>query len=282
MPYPYGLQGAPAVGGGLPGLPQRGSGSVAGADPSGPPAMRIFIRPGEGQQQFYNTPEWASYARVTALGKGGRGRGGTAGLPVTGTTSHGGGGAGLAGTNIELAPAGVPIVVSFDADATRVSFLGYQLTAGNGGDATDSAAGAGGLGSGGAVNFNGGSGALNSGGNNGGGGGAAGRGGNGAPAIPGAWTMGTTSGDSGLGDAYTTGGGVGAPGFNTSNSAPAGSQGRIRMDACVSGAVALGQSTFPATVTTADGGDGGGGSSGSTRLTISNMPGAALVLIELW
>ncbi len=276
MPYAYGMQGFPAVGSGLPGLPQRAS--AIGADPAGPPLTRVFIRPADGVQQNYVMPDWATYARVTALGRGGRGRGGTAGLPTTSSTAFGGGGAGLSGSNQEVVSAGLPINVNFDTDATRVSFLGYVLVAGNGGDATAAAGGIGGVGSGGAVNFSGGAGESGSNGRSGGG--AAGRGGNG---VAGGTAASYFGGDSGPGDAFTTGGGPGGAGSGISSTITPYPQGRVGMSTSSIGAVAIGQSTGPNIVPTSqDGGEGGGGSGGSPGTTMSNIPGAALVLIELW
>lgn len=277
MPYIYGLQGAPAVGGGLPGLPQRTGSTISGADPAGAPMSRAILRLTDGVQQNYIIPEWVSYARVTVIGKGGRGRGGTGGLSTATGQAHGGGGAGLAATAIESVSGGIPVNISFDDDAVRAGFLGYQLIGGNGGDATTSAGGIAGVGLGGAINFNGGAGGLcsASGGSGGGGGGAAGRGGNGTAGGTG------TSGDSGLGDPYATGGGPGGA-TAVQGAAPNTPQGRLRIAGCLIGAATLGQSTFPNIGINFDGCDGGGGASGCLGSTASSIPGPGLVLIELW
>lgn len=267
MTYAYGTKGAPAIGGGVPGLPRATT--AVGADPAGPPLQAIVIR----ESGTYVTPSWAAYARVTAIGRGGRGRGGTSGLPVGVSGAHGGGGAGLAASDIEAAPPGTVIGIDLAANAALVSFLGYQLSAGNGGDATLTAGGVGGIGTGGAINFNGGAGATqNSSNDGGGGGGAAGRGGNGASSINAAGAA------SGPGDALTTGGGGG--GGATNGSGVTSAPGPSRTDASQLGAVVLG-TTRPATTTNSNGGDGGGGAGGAVT-AVPNVPGGAVVLIELW
>lgn len=276
MAYPYGTQGAPVAGAGAPGLPSRPN--SAGGDPSGAPVQFIVLR----ANTIYFTPDWATYARVTALGKGGQGLGGLYGAALGSTGAHGGAGAGLAATNIEQVSAGTPVNVNFDSGSALASFLNYQLSGGKGGDATAAAGGAPGVGSGGAVNYNGGAGETASSSSNGsGGGGAAGRGGNG---VAGGVSLIICGGNSGPGDLYTTGGGAGGAGY----SAGYGAAGLVRVDVSALGAATIGKSlqflskTNSNSATTSDGGDGGGGSGGSLSAAISNIPGAALVLVELW
>lgn len=279
MPYPYGTQGAPVAGAGAPGLPSRPN--SAGGDPSGAPVQYVVLR----ANAIYFTPDWATYARVTALGKGGQGVGGTNGPAVGANGSPGGGGAGIAATNIETVSAGTPINVAFTAAAALASFLNYQLSGGNGGDgvAATGVGGAGGIGSGGAINFNGAAGQLASGSTAGGGGGAAGRGGNGgAPGSGGS----PNGGMGGPGDSYATGGGGGGAGSTSGSTIYA--AGLTRSDACLPGAALLGKTVqLSSTITgnsapSSDGGDAGGGSGGAGAATISNIPGGALVLVELW
>jgi len=276
MSNPYLPRIGPSIGGVLPGLPQR-AGTIE-SDPSGPPVQAIVLRATGGSRQTFITPSWATRARVTALGRGGQGRGGANG-PTIGSDAPGGGGAGLAATLIEDIPPGTSVDVLFGT-ATVVNFLNYQLSGGNGGDATSTAGGVGGVGSGGAINFNGGAGTTF-----GAGGGAAGRGGNGE--TGGGDVVVSVGGNSGPGDQYSTGGGAGGAQWNdTLNRVGAG--GISRVDTCLLGAALIGKSTTigggpnnPAAAN-CNGGDGGGGSGGSKNASISNIPGAALVLIELW
>lgn len=277
MGYPYGTQGAPTVGSGAPGLPQRLT--VLNGDITGLPVQAVIIR----TSTTYFTPDWATYARVTALGKGGQGLGGLGGAASGATGAHGGAGAGLAVTNIEQVAPGTPVNITFTSTATLAAFQNYQLSGGNGGNASSTAGGAAGVGSGGAVNFNGGAGettTASSGG--GGGGGAAGRNG---PGQVGGFSIGGTGGAGGAADAYATSGGAGGAGRSNGG---LGTGGLSRMDACVLGAVTIGKSCQnyiaggAASINYCDGGDGGGGSGGSINTTDSNVPGAGLVLIELW
>jgi hypothetical protein len=170
MSNPYAPQISAAIGGGLPGLPQRVA--TMGADPGGLPLSTALIR----EDTLYITPSWATYARVTAMGRGGQGRGGTSSLNPGSSGAHGGGGGGLASSLIEQIAAGTAVEISFTATATYANFLSYQLVGGNGGSASATAGGAAGVGSGGAVNYNGGVGATGVTSSAGmGGGGAAGR-----------------------------------------------------------------------------------------------------------
>lgn len=269
MGYAYGLKGAPSVGGGLPGLPQRAT--SIGTDPAGAPLQTVLLR----ASALFLTPAWATYARVTAQGRGGRGLRN----PASGG-AHGGAGGGLAASTIDAVSPSTPIEITFGTAATLANFSGYQLSGGYGGDATTSAGGAPGVGSGGAINFNGGAGATVSGGV-GAGGGAAGRGGNGAEGTG----NGTSSigGNSGPGDVLVTGGGAGGSGKDDTGLFTGALS---RTDASSLGAVVVGKSTVPptnpaGTPLTADGGDGGGGS-GGVKNGESNSPGQAWVLIELW
>lgn len=273
MGYRYGTQGAPVAGTAAPGLPQRQT--TLNGDTSGPPVQVLTIR----ATTNYVTPDWATFARVTALGKGGQGLGGTVGPAIGSTGAHGGGGGGLAATNIESVSSGTPVSINLDSGSALAAFLNYQLSGGKGGDATQAAGGAGGAASGGAVNFAGGAGytCTNGSAYSAPGGGAAGRAGAGNAATS------SNPGDGGLGDAYTTGGGAGGALNQTSNGQGAGAY--CRLDGSLLGAAVLGKSTRPFGTTTAlncDGGDGGGGSGGSQPSNVSNIPGAGLVLIELW
>jgi hypothetical protein len=279
MAYPYGTQGAPAVGGGAPGLPQRSP--TVGADPLGPALQVVVVRPGSIYENTpFVTPDWATYCRVTAVGKGGQAMGGLYGLAISASGAHGGAGAGLAATAIEPTPPGVPIAISFTSAATLVAFLNYQLSGGNGGDATSSGGGSGGVGSGGAINFNGGNGGTApSSSDSGAGGGAAGRGGNGVSAS------GNLSANSGPGDTYVTGGGAG--GASTSNAGTVRVGAVSRVDASSVGAILLGKSTTSLNASSlvapnSNGGDAGGGAGGVAGGPTSNLPGIPVVLIELW
>ena len=284
MSHPYAPRIGPAIGGALPGLPQR-TGFVE-SDLDGPPTQAIVVRAATGARQAVVTPSWATRGRVTALGRGGQGRGGTSGLSLSTNGAAGGGGAGLAATLIEDITPNTLVDIQFTATATLVEFLNYRLSGGNGGTGgTGGVApgGVGGIGSGGAINFNGGAGGTVAGTGNptggGGGGGAAGRGGNGDSVGD----LNSWGANGGPGDAYATGGGAGGAG---------GDVGGVRFgaisrtDASLPGAVLLGKSTIPTgggvASTNCDGGDGGGGSGGAVSSAVSNIPGAALVLIELW
>lgn len=277
MSHAYAPRIGAAIGGGLPGLPQR-TGFVE-SDPNGPPVQHVVLRAAGGLQQTFITPSWATRARVTALGRGGQGLGGTNGPPPTGG-AHGGGGAGIAATLIEEISPSTGVEIALTAIAATAEFLNYRLSGGNGGNATTSAGGAPGIGAGGAVNFNGGAGETVGGGGiaAGGGGGAAGRGGNGVNGSS------TNGGNSGAGDAYASGGGAGGAGYDSTLRYG----GQSIVDQCLLGAALIGKSTqpgyraVPPGTDNANGGDGGGGSGGSQSSAVSNIPGAALILIELW
>lgn len=285
MSNPYLPRIGPAIGAGFPGLPQR-AGTID-TDPNGPPLQSLVIRAAAGAQQTFVTPAWARRARVTALGRGGQGLAGTNGAGAGSTGAHGGAGAGLAASLIEDIPPNTGVEIAFTSTATLVGFLNYSLSGGNGGNATTTSGGAPGIGSGGAINFNGGAGGTGTTSSSGsGGGGAAGRAGNG---VAGSGPSVGDGGNSGPGDAYATGGGAGGAGSAIGSGAGnIGLPGISRTDASLLGAALIGSGvaftqTNPVRAINCDGGDGGGGSGGALGSpAISNIPGAALVLIELW
>jgi hypothetical protein len=262
--YPYNLRGAPSIGGGLPGLP-RGAANTIGADPLGFPAKFMFVR----ADALVLMPDWVTYYRVTATGNGGLGRGSSNGAP-------GGGGGACSGTaNVpERAVPGSPIQIRFTAAAVIVAVLSYLLSAGNGGAAGVGQSGAGGVATGGAVNFNGGNGGGTAGASTwGGGGGAASRAGNGGNA-PGA---GNTSGGAGaaafgyLGPAAN--GQIGHP----NGIAPSGTA--LVQDQFGAAVILITQAVTPST---RNGNDGGGGGAGGNSDGTNPSGGAGFVLLEFW
>lgn len=281
MVYPYGPRSAPAVGLGLPGLPRRKEG--LDLDPGSFPFVVAVLR----QDGNLIVPDWATLARVTSIGRGGRGV-----IRDALTLGGGGGGGGLAGSLVETVAAGDVITAAFTATATFALFNGSLLSGGNGGDAVLSSAGAGGIGSGGAVNFNGGAGAAGRGtastgtdAGGGGGGGAAGRGGNGLPAIPGNGTStNSTGGDGGPGVDYFGGGASGGSG--SPNSSAGTTQSNVGASQIALGqrlVVGLQGRTYAATTLKGAGGEGGGGGGGGrTGDPGTGEGGAGLVIIELW
>lgn len=148
MAYSYGTQGAPAVGGGAPGLPSRKQ-----ADQS------TYTRIVSGSGVLI-PPQGAKMMRVACIGGGGGGN-------VSATTANvgwAGGGGGCAASKIVPA---VPISYSIGAAGTYnvnggdtiADFSGYHLVGGGGKSGSNSPNG--GVGSGGDYNFNGGEGAVN-------------------------------------------------------------------------------------------------------------------------
>ena len=253
----YGPQGIVSGRPGSPGWPRKAA-LTLNSNTADFPAMVLFVR----SDQIIKLPEWCTYVRMGATGKGGDGAHAGTSAPAAS-----GGGGGFAGTNTIRAPFGGVINVTFDAVGTNVNAFGYSLIGGNGAPANLNTAGAGGVGSGGDVNFNGGSGVAGvSSSSLGGGGGAAGRGGNGSAGAQniggtGAPGAGFQTGAAG-GGARTTAGNVGA-------STP-------RLGAILS--VGL-----PGAVgTSSAGGDGGGGGGGNTDSAGPRNGGAGFALIELW
>lgn len=215
--YPYGTRGGPAVGGALPGMPRRKDGGAS-------LPTTILIDSGSGD---FKIPAGYSQARVVAVGPGG-----------TSTNRDGGGGGGLAATAIVRVNEGevISYVVGTAGQGsgvagsnTMVKFKGYNLV-GGAGQAISGGTGPGGVGSGGDINYVGGTGANGTAYNgSGGGGGAAGLGGNGGnggvpggtPGMPAVLTGEGAGGSGGQGLAGTNvtahgGGGPGQPGGGSS------------------------------------------------------------------
>jgi hypothetical protein len=264
MPYPYGPRGAPSVGNALPGLPRRDIVTI-GADPAAFPAAFMTVR----IDQNIRIPAWATYARVSATGKGGVGF-------RTGNRPPGGGGGGFSGTLVERAPPGAVISVRFDDLAVIVDALGYRLSAGTGSNGTSTAGGIGGIGQGGAVNFNGGNGStITSDVLGGAGGGAASRGGNGGNA-----SSNGTPGSGGPGFEHLTGGTPG--GFGSSSAQAPQMPAAAPFSNQIGGAaIRVGMNSVPSNDLSApDGGAGSGGAQGSNPG--ANPSGAGFVLIEFW
>lgn len=272
MSYPYGLQGAPAVGVGVPGLPRRSSGKV-NADPSGFPAEFVIVR----TNSLIRVPGWATYARLGATGKGGNGFVSS----VSGAMCGGGGGGGFAGTNVVKVAPDSPIKIFFDGTATMVDGIGYRLIGGNGADATSGSGAAGGVGSGGDVNFNGGVGGTATGAGAGcGGGAAAGRGGNGGGGASSSTAGGGGNGSNGSGNLSGSSGGGGGVSSSGSTNSNGGNAGAIPTQSLGGAVITVGQSTL-----TRSGADGGGGSGGQNTFSatlIPATPGDGFALIEFW
>lgn len=178
MSYSYGMKGAPAVGGGLPGLPQRGAGGSASVLVRS--TYTRIVTPGSG---VIEPPEGAKFMRVAVVGGGG----GAIWVPGAATTRAGGGGGGCAASRIVPA-SDVPYICgvagarkqvaaaapdSASAGGDSSATVAGELLIGRGGqpgsnltEAVFPNAGKGGFGEGGTYNFSGG----NAGGNFGGGG----------------------------------------------------------------------------------------------------------------
>lgn len=174
MSYTYGTKGAPAVGGGVPGLPQRIQATQS-----------TYTRIVSGSGVLI-PPQNAVYMRVAVIGGGGGGRG-----TSTSGNKYAGGGGGCAASKIVAAS---PVAYSIGAGGdgrlgtsgngtnggdTTASFAGYKLV-GGGGTGGTTTSGAGGVGSGGDYNFNGGDGRLGASTSGAAGGGGAGPNGDGA------------------------------------------------------------------------------------------------------
>lgn len=172
MAYPYGMKGAPAVGGGLGGLPRRISSLSL--------KYNYVVFYGIGQfgdsSGTWERPANAVEMRVTVIGAGGGGN-------QNASWGAGGGGGGCAGSGVVPAQSVVYVAggntVSGGAGNNSTATFGSTSLIGGGGSAgvAGTAGGAGGSASGGVVNFTGGQGGY---GNKcAGGGGAAGPNGNG-------------------------------------------------------------------------------------------------------
>lgn len=281
----YAPQGLPVGRVNGPGWPQRSSVTGGMPDITGAPTQFLFVR----SDRLYRIPAWATYCRLSATGNGGNG------VATSGSNAApGGAGGGFAGTSIVKVSSGAPIIARFDpiAAALTVDAFGYHLVAGNGTDATTSAAGIGGVGSGGDVNFTGGAGgASTTSGGGGGGGGAAGRGGNGIAGTASASTGGAAGGAGAPGVGLfsgASGGGAGATVGGTIGGTP-GAVGASQITNTTTNGITLNPAFIvvglPAVQGRAgDGGGGGGGynvgGGGGTWNGISGGPG--FLLIELW
>lgn len=235
MTYTYGTHGSPAVGGGLPGLPQRGD---SGGKPQRSTYTRI-VTPGSG---VIEPPEGAKLMRVAVVGAGG-------GTPASNTGRSCGGGGGCSATNLVKAESIEYTVgansVGADGGSSYAQFGAYSLIA-TGGRAggTGAGVGVGGVGVGGDYNYSGGTGGGSGGG---GAGGPAGEGGSDAantPNVSDGWGVG--GGGSGFSHSY----GGGGSGANGGSSAIA--------------SVRLSSTFFGRTSTSAAGGQMGGGAGGSS------------------
>lgn len=174
MSYTYGTKGAPAVGGGLPGLPQR---SDSGGKLQRSTYTRI-VTPGSG---VIDPPEGAKFMRAAVVGGG-----------AVGTNFGAGGGGGCAATKIIPATS---IQYTLNVAATSAAptggtntlvIPGYPTLVANGAPAPTSGSAPGGTATGGDYNYSGGAGGLDSGvgyRSPGGGAGPGGPGGNGVSGM---------------------------------------------------------------------------------------------------
>lgn len=165
MSYAYGMRGAPAVGGGLPGLPRRAAVSQSKINFDLPVVIDAL---GPIDDEFI-IPDWVKAARIIVVGAGGNGS-------ATGTYTTGGGGGGLSRTDIFEVKSPFTVRRLILANSySQASFLDRSLRAYRGGNGSSSNGGLGGVATGGDFNYTGGDGAASAySGRAGGGGGAAG------------------------------------------------------------------------------------------------------------
>jgi len=258
MAYPYAPRISPAIGNGLGGLP-KGNSPAPAAPPTLIPTIVDFAGPA-GTTGSYDIPQNYSYFRVSVVGAGG---GSAANL------SSGGGGGGFSQSDI-IPTRGRSVSIAYTCPGTTAagaiggsaaaSFLDFILTATGGQPGINNSGSTtpGGVGSGGAINTNGGVGAVRNSGAGGGGGGAGGPFGDGSPG-----SMGQTNVGGGPG-----GGGVGA------GSGGGGAGGQV----VVWGGIGV----APAGVSGGAGGAWGGGGGGSASGSIASTGGYGGVRIELW
>lgn len=293
MTYPYGTKGAPAVGGGLPGLPRRSQEKSEFHIP-----VVIDLDEGEGE---YIIPAGRTGFRVTAVGAGG------AGYAAASGEKSGGGGGGVA-VSPALPTNGRQVVISYrigmggavsdiqderNGGETFAKFFGIELRAGGG---IGGPIGTGGSATGGERNYRGGDGELRTDAGSCGGGGAAGPlGDQGNSLNP---SPGTGAGARGRGESGNARGGGGGGGVMGDGGGSSGTAAAVAGDVRPSSAVLTfgtnnngerGTGTTNGTVRGGAGGAwGGGGGAGSPAGGTSAWPlsagpgGNGGLRIEIW